>query len=100
MTTAEKIAQLKKLIGETHQHGLTLKREIQVLEAEKPRLWHTYIVAKWSLLKGLEILNAKRRIELARLEHNPVPKPPAPKPEPAPPQPAPRFHMFDSTNID
>ena len=93
-TTAEKIARLKRLIGITHQHGIKLEGEIRALRAHKPRGWLRQVAAKRSLLAGLKVLNFKRRVELARLEHKPVPKPPPP-----PPKPKPRFSMYDSTNV-
>lgn len=97
------IARLKELIGETHKHGLALEAEIKHLTAVKPRGWVHNVAVKRALLAGLKALNAKRRVELAILEHKPVPKPPAPKPtppKPTPKPPAPRFHMYDSTNVD
>ena len=93
-TNQQKIEQLRKLIGETHQHGIKLEGEIKTLRAHKPRGWVVKVAGKRSLLAGLKALNSKRRVELARLEHK---KPPAPPPKPKPPPPPPqRFTMFDS----
>src|SRR5271166_298037 len=101
MTTQQRIEQLKKLIGETHVHGVKLNAEIADLSKRKPRGWVHQVAVKHALEAGLKALNVKRRIELAVLEHKPVPKPkpPAPKPKPKPKPPASRFTMFDSTNI-
>src|SRR5271155_2107625 len=103
------IQKLKELINETHKHGVELAAEIHALEA-KGRHGLT-VQAKRALLKGLEVLNARRRKELAKLESEqpkptpkPAPVPPKPTPKPAPtPKPSPpppRFTMYDSTNVD
>lgn len=89
------ITRLKELINETHKHGVKLGEEITHLRRTKPRGWVRQVALKRAQEAGLKILNAKRRIELARLEHKPVPKPPAPKPQPKPKPPAARFTMFD-----
>lgn len=102
MTTQQRIEQLKKLIGETHNHGVKLNAEIADLRKRKPRGWVHQVAVKRSLEAGLKILNAKRRVELAVLEHKPVPKPPPPPkpqpPKPKPKPPAPRFTMYDTTD--
>src|SRR5208282_1038382 len=98
MTTQQRIEQLKKLIGETHVHGVKLNAEIADLSKRKPRGWVHQVAVKHALEAGLKALNARRRIELAVLEHKPVPKPPAPKPKPKPKPPAPRFTMYDTTD--
>lgn len=98
MTTAQRIAQLKSLIDQTHKHGVKLEAEIKNLRAHKPRGWVRQVALKHALLAGLKALNFKRRVELARLEHKPAPKP---SPKPVPPKPKPpasRFTMFDTTN--
>jgi|SRR5271166_555578 len=100
MTTQQRIEQLKKLIGETHVHGVKLNAEIADLSRRKPRGWIHQVAVKRALEAGLKALNFKRRVELARLEHKPVPKPPKPPaPKPTPKPPASRFVMYDSTNI-
>jgi len=96
------IKRLKELIGETHQHGLKLKAEIAALKKKNTPGARTKAAALSVYLRGLEVLNARRRRELAKLEHKkptPTPKPPAPKPKPTPPKPQP-FTMYDSTNVD
>lgn len=97
MTTAERIAQLKRLIGETHKHGVKLNEEIASLRRRKPRGWVRQVALKRALEAGLKALNFKRHVELARLEHKPAPKPPVP-PKPAP-KPAARFTMYDAVEI-
>lgn len=92
------IQRLRELIDETHKHGVKLGEEIAHLQRTKPRGWVRQVAVKRALEAGLKVLNAKRRIELARLEHKPVPKPPAPKPKPKPP--ASRFTMYDSTDVN
>jgi len=98
--TTQKIEQLRRLISQTHNHGVTLKREIEGLEKSGDK-HGPKLLAKKALLKGLEVLNARRRKELAKLEQSLKPTPP--KPTPAPPKPAPkpasRFTMYDSTNV-
>src|SRR5208283_4617524 len=96
------IQQLRALIAETHAHGVKLNAEIADLRKRKPPGWVHQVAIKRALEAGLKALNAKRRVELAVLEHKPAPKPPAPKPPPPKPKPtppAPRFTMFDSTNV-
>ena len=93
-TTQEKIAQLRRLIGITHQHGLKLEAEIKNLRAHKPRGWVLQVAGKRALLAGLKALNFRRRVELARLEHKKPPPPPPPPPKPKPP-PAQKFTMYD-----
>jgi hypothetical protein len=95
------IKRLKELIQQTHLHGVKLGHEIRALQAQHK----LFASAKARILKvrlrGLEVLNARRRKELAKLEKaqpKPTPKPPAPKPSPAPPKPQ-RFTMYDSTNV-
>ena len=88
MTKAQKIAQLKRLIGITHQHGLKLKLEIAQLQAK-----HSLVkvrVLKVRLLY-LEALNRRRRRQLAALEGHPLPQPPPPKPK--------RFTMYDAVTL-
>ncbi len=101
MTTQQRIEQLKKLIGLTHQHGVKLNEEIASLRKHKPRGWVRQVALKRALEAGLKALNFKRRVELARLEHTPVPKPPVPpKPAPKPQPPAARFTMYDTTDVN
>lgn len=101
MTTQQRIEQLKKLIGLTHQHGVKLNEEIASLRKHKPRGWVRQVALKRALEAGLKALNFKRRVELARLEHKPVPKPPVPpKPAPKPQPPAARFTMYDTTDVN
>lgn len=95
------IVELKRLIQETHLHGVRLSQEIRALESKHTVLSRAKADALKGELRGLEILNKRRRVELAKLEHaqpKPQPKPAPPKPAPKPtPQPV-RFEMFDSTN--
>jgi hypothetical protein len=94
MTT---IARLTELINETHQHGIRLKTEIAKLQAKHTPGARAKAAILKVRLRGLELLNAHRRAELAKLEHKPAPAPqPAPKPAP---KPAARFEMYDSTNV-
>lgn len=97
MTTAQRIAQLKSLIEQTHKHGVKLNAEIADLSRRKPRGWVRQVAERRALEAGLKALNFKRRVELARLEHKPGPKPP-PKPTPKPKPPAKRFTMYDTTD--
>lgn len=83
------VKRLKELIGETHQHGLRLKAEIATLRKKNTPASRAKAAALGVYLRGLEVLNARRRKELAKLEGK----------KPTPPKPAPRFTMYDSTNI-
>jgi len=87
------IEQLKHLIDLTHKHGVELKAQIQHLRNTKPRGWVRQVALKTAHLRGLELLNRKRRVELAIKEHKPIPKPP---PRPRPTQ---RFTMYDTTEV-
>ncbi len=92
------VQRLKELIDQTHKHGVKLNEEVANLRRRKPRGWVRQVALKRALEAGLKALNLKRRIELARLEHKPTPKPPIP-PKPAPkPKPAARFTMYDTTD--
>ncbi len=82
------ILRLKALIDKTHKHGVQLEAEIKRHARGS--------LGKRALLAGLKALNAKRRLELARLEH----KRPTPAPKPQPPAPALRFTMFDAANAN
>jgi hypothetical protein len=79
------IQELRELIQKTHVHGLQLRRELIALDkADKAKSIQAR--TKRALLKGLEALNHRRRVELAQREH---PTPP-PKPQ--------RFTMYDTTD--
>lgn len=83
LTTKQKIEQLRKLIQETHEHGLKLRRELINLD-KAGKAKSVQAKAKRTLLRWLEVLNRRRRAELAQLEK------PTPKPKPAP------FTMLDT----
>jgi hypothetical protein len=87
------IKRLQELISQTHQHGVKLAAEIRALEQKRTLPARIKAKALRGYLRGLEALNARRRKELANLEHHQPPKP-APKPHPAP-----RFDMYDSTVV-
>lgn len=93
------IKRLKELINETHKHGVKLHAEIEALRKRNTVASRAKALALSGYLRGLEVLNARRRRELAKLEHRKPPTPPKPNPpKPKPPAPA-RFTMYDSTNV-
>lgn len=98
MTTAERIKQLEALIGQTHKHGVKLVAEIRAAQKAYPRTWKVSTAGKRALLKGLEVLNRRRRGELEALkhEHKPTPKP---KPKPPPPPSNRHVTMYDAVEV-
>src|SRR5512146_328473 len=89
------IERLRKLIQETHVHGVQLGNEIRTLQQRHPPGARAKAIVLRVRLRGLEVLNARRRREVAKLEHKPVP--PAPKPQPHLPV---RFEMYDTTEVN
>ena len=90
------VERLRELINITHKHGVKLAAEIRVLERKHTLSARVKARVLKIRLKGLEVLNVRRRKELAQLEKEQHPTPPKPKPTPKPR----RFTMYDSVDVN